>query len=278
MTRFRSIGWTLAGVLLLALAPDAQSSDLSRIFVTVQSAAGAPVAGVKATDLLLKVDNIDRRIVDVQPATGPVSVVIAADAAIEDAPHLRAAGSAISATLKRRSPDSQLAVLRLASPPVSFVAASAPAADQDRMIDYLSATTTQSYADGILEAARALAQAESQRRVIFVMTRRTAPLLESAVNELRASGAAIWGVQIAPIVRPGERYAIKTAAAVSGGMAEVVVDAAHLPAQAERLINALLSQYMVTFEAPSPGGRGDLRVGIRRDGALIAAPSWTLGK
>ena len=271
--RRQLIGWTMASGLALVAAPAAQPT-ISRVFVTVQSSAGTPISGIGAADLLVKVDGVDRRVTDVQPATGPVSLVIAVNAAIEDAPHLRAAGRAIAETLKRRSPESRLAVLRLADPPVSFVAASVATADLNRALDPLAAATTHSYADGILEAARALAKTETPRRVIFVLSRASAPMIESAVAELRASGAAIWGVQIAPIVRPGERYALKTAAALSGGMAEVVVDPAQAPAQSERLVNALLSQYVVSFEAPSAGGKGDLRVGIRRDGAVIAAPSW----
>lgn len=264
----------LAGTVFVAATVSAAVQTASnRVFVSVEFS-GVPARDLKAGEIVVQVDGVERRVRDVQPATGPMSLVIVADAAINDAPYLRAAAGAIVKSLRHGSPTSQVAVLRLATPSVSFIAASAPEAEHTRQISYLSAPTTHSYADGIVEAARALSKTEGPRRVIFVITRKTAPFLETAVAELRNSGASIWGLQIAPVLRPGERHALELAASISGGMADSVIDPAQLPVQATRLVELLLAQCVVTFEAPPDGGRGDLRIGIRRDGARIAAPAW----
>ena len=94
------------------------------------------------------------------------------------------------------------------------------------------------------------------------------------VRRLRRSGASIWGLQIAPVLRPAERHALETAASISGGMAEAMIDTAQLPMQATRLVDVLLAQSELTFEAPTTAGAGDMRIGIRRAGARLAAPAW----
>lgn len=192
MTRHSLAIWLAGALVVGATVSAAMQAAENRVLVSVEIS-GAPARDLKASEIVVQVDGVERRVRNVQPTSEPVSLVIVADAAITDAQYLRAAADAIVNGLRHGSPASQIAVLRLSNPPVSFIAASAPDAEHRKQIAYLSATTTHSYADGILEAARALSKTAGPRRVIFVMTRKTAPLLESAVAELRSSGASILG-------------------------------------------------------------------------------------
>ncbi|HYN08194.1 MAG TPA: hypothetical protein VES67_12450 [Vicinamibacterales bacterium] len=282
--------WTRGSALLfLALAVtslvfvrvSAQASS-SVTYVAVADAGGTPVLGLAAKDFAVRVDDRDQTVLDVRPAAEPVSLVFVIDLHTDDILSVRAAMTSVVDALRERSPATRVGVRLLQSRGVAFASVQ-DAAAMDRLVGQVI-SGGYSFLPDIVEAANALEKETTMRRVVLAMvsleprtggrSERLEP--QQIAGALKATGTALWGVEIAP--SGGITWTETVMARVthlSGGRGETINNTLSLAKTARGLTDLLLSQYAVTYTLPlPPTGPGDLLIGVRRNGVKVTAPAW----
>jgi len=283
----RMIGSYLVVALMIlpGRPPLATPQPMGVAFVTVTDAKGRPVGGLSARDISVRVDGVGREVMSVAPSAEPPAIVIIVDGYTEVATlQMRRALRSVLDVIRVASPEAQVAFMMSEGPtPPTLKHVNKYAAALDReAATFLRGGASAPMLESVMVAARALGEASSRRRMIFLLTsqRDSLPATEAAevVGEaVRRSGASLWALQSTlPARQVGaveNEKVMKTVTRASGGRREQRLTWL-IEEHAVAMTRQMLSQYEVTFDLPATLAPGFLRVGVAGDGVEVLAPGW----
>ncbi|MEZ5318191.1 MAG: hypothetical protein R2752_12380 [Vicinamibacterales bacterium] len=262
------------------------------VLVAVTDSEGHPVAGLGPADFVVEAGPLPGRVATARPATDAPAVVIVADhlRGPESLQAYRAALRRVVAQLRERHPDARIGLMTgsqegAAAPPLFNATADAAAIDE-QIERYYGTTATAPLVEAILVAARTLRSASNARRLVIAVSN---DWIASGVpprrvaDVLRETGSQLWALELWPTPRndvSDEEAVLREVTEMSGGR-RVTMIGLNAGLAVDRLMTAVLSQYVVTYELPGQaqglGPEEPLRVGVRRDGVQVSASGWVNG-
>lgn len=281
--RVSAVCLALSGAGVVGLT--ATATGTGSTYASVTDANGVPLSGLAASDFAIEVDGAPRPVVRVAPASEPPAIVVVVNGVQADhAIQIRRALAGIVASTRARFPDARVGfmIAEGSAPPVlRDVTTGAAELEHDGGRFYRSGLSAR-LLESIEVATRALSAERSRRRIVFAITTRleagdrTPP--KRIADALRATGTSLWALEYGLFYTapPGdeEEKVLRDVTRASGGRREVNLGAIGLDAATRRLMAMVLASYVVTYDAPATPGAGELRVGVRRDDALVSAPGW----
>lgn len=268
------------GSVVLAKGPDPATSQARRMFVSVTDSKGASVAGLTASDFVVRVAGKDATVVTAAPAVEPLSLVVIpagfSRSSISDA---RAALRAVIAAVRKVNPESRVGLMvGDGGTPPSMRAVAERADMLDREVARFFESPNTAVLDSILVASQTLGADPGRRRVILVLSLGDGgdggltPLRIG--RAVRDAEAALWVVEVGGLGRSlgsPEGRVFSEITKASGGRREAS-SIPTLPSALENIVSVIGAQYVLTFESPVAGEVS--AVGVRRTGLSVFAPVW----
>ena len=253
---------------------------------------GQPVAGVTAAALTVREDGANREIVKVEPASGPMSVVLLADtthAFTRYVKELRGAAQKFVSVFFARQPGSSAALWTFAGagiPVTQFLNAPDKLTEESgklRPVDVVERITAEQESnllEGVYDAAKALGKRAETRRVIVSFNSST-PLERSKLNpqqvqtELQKAGVSWFAVTFADggASSPLRETVMTQVLPYSGGLRLTVNEVNRLEPAMQALADVLASQYVVTYTRAS-GSPKEVQIEVKGDGLRAFYPRW----
>ena len=284
----------LAAIVAIPAAPVAQ--EQKRIIVTVVDQSGAAVRNVTVEDLAVVEDGATRKVVEVKPATDPMTIAILVDNTKptmgKNAPtqELRAALTTFVKIVQGASPESQIGLWEFAGAGIMI---QKPTAKTDDLLKRISKMFPGQQPGGVLLEALVDASKElskkgiGPRRIILSISFNSpeASTMEArdVAIAMRKAGVNFWAVQASG---NGDNSAASSGTSMtrdlvlnnvtraSGGMRLTGVSAIALEAQVKSIADALTSQYIVTYERPAsaPSSVTDIQAVSKKGMKALTAP------
>ena len=305
MRRLRFWGFIAGGLLLVPgfnPAAGARQAQEKQIIVTVMNLkTGNPVTGVTAPALVIKEDGTEREIVNVEPATSPMVVVLLADTTStfkNNEKELRDAASGFITAFMAKNAGSAVALWQFggAVQPVTQFLTEAGALNSEaaklRPRDAVLPDATgraasretnedaSSLLDGIVEGSKSLAKRSETRKILVSFNKITAEEKSRAqkpqvVSELQKSGAAWFGVTYADggTASSMRDSLMAEVLKTSGGLRLTVKDAAQLAPAMKALADMLSTQYVVTYKRAS-GSPKEVTIDVKGEGLGAFYSRW----
>lgn len=287
--------WTVIGLAaLVALGSTAgatQSPDEKQILVTVMNLrTGNPIPGVTAASLGIKEDGKEREILKVEPASGPVSVVLLADTTDTMKVYqneLKGAARGFITAMMAKAPGSSISLWQFggAGVPVTQFLTDAAALNEEagklRPRDVVSGVSAagSNLLEGVVDGAKALGKRPETRRAIVSYNTLTASegskvQKSQVVSELQKNGVAWYGVSFADGgTGSSMRDSMMTEVMPqSGGIRLNVKNAADLESTVKVLADIIGSQYLVSYKRS--GSAKEVLVEVKAEGARAYYPHW----
>ncbi len=285
----RRFGTSLS-LLILCTAPPfirAQGNDSARIFAVVTDKGGKPIKGLTAADFAVAEDGSDRKVLSVEPASGPLSIALLADRFGQDSTfNILAVRGALDTLVKtlHASADTEVSLTTIDPAAVPQIPFTMSTVEISNYIKHLPPGVDQSVLlEGIMSASRSMSAAKYPRRAIVALVagyKVEGSMVEGPVlaNALRQSRASLWILEGRSSFGAGSanssRDAMLTLAVpASGGAKASVGVGTALETQAKHLAELLMSQYEVTYAAPSRSAT-ELAVSVSVKNAKVMAPAW----
>lgn len=283
---FRFVVLIACAVGLMPGRPAAQTAQ--QVYAVVVDGDGYPVRGLSAEDFSLRDGSVRQAVLGAEPATNPVWIAVVAQGFnAADLPQVRAAIEAIASTTRKGPAGSHLGVMRPASATSSWIdlASGLSAADWQSLVDGPAPPVL----DAIGQAAVALRQAPTDRRAVVLLIKRSASsaLVESRgllTDQLFTAGAALWTVEVGGSSGAGVASGsppnfvklddlLNDATKFSGSLREQIADTPGMVPMAERVVNLILAQYVVTYLWPNPM-LSTFSIATRHDRGDVLVPAW----
>ena len=258
--------------LVLSLAVPAAQTQKSLI-VTVLDQSGAPVKGLSPSDLAVVEDGATRDVVDVKPATEPMSIAILVDNTKptmgKNAPtqELRAALSTFVKIVQGANPESQIGIWEFAGAGVMTQKPTVKTEDLTKRISRMfpaqqpGGVMLEAFVDSNKELSK---KGAGPRRIILGISFNSPEVGTIEPREvaiaMRKAGVSLWAVSIgsngdSSTASGGgsasREVILENVAAASGGLRLTAVTAISLEAQVKKIADALVSQYVVTYARPA---------------------------
>jgi len=257
------------GSLLLGQVRSPRERDL---YVSVENAAGAPVANLAAADFAVREDGMAREVLKVAPATSPIELTLLVDNS--------AVSSAIIADLRRAltdfvgemAPGNEIAITTFGgNPEVLQTYTGNPVLLKNSIGRLFPNTGTGAYLlEAILSVAKGVEKRAPQRPALLAVLARSAPEFSNqypgpVVAALKACGARFDAITVegstaeAPEPPPGTEIAraaqyrdqvLDEGTRATGGQNEHAISSLALAGRMKAIGAALRSQYLVTYARP----------------------------
>jgi hypothetical protein len=257
----------LLGPVLVALQGGVNKS----LFVAVLDENGRPVRQFTADDVLIREDGQDRTVVEVKPASQPISVAFLVDTAqgtrVKDAygtpeeyvHDLRVATSSFARQLLTLSADASVTLMEFGQAAVTMVKYTSDLTEFDKGVNKIVPRPgVGSVLGEALEAAnKELAARPSLRRAIVSINLEPSdeqsfenanPIKEA----FRKSGAQLWALSVhrGDLKNSKRDVVLNDFAKLSGGQRDFIVDISAMENILKAYANALAMQYEVIYKRP----------------------------
>jgi hypothetical protein len=289
--RLATITGAVASLWLLPVTPNARAAAQAQtggrtVFASVLDTHGRGVTGLSAKDFVVEIDGAAASVLEVKPAADPPSVVILVDGVtrVESVNPVRSALRSILARLRAAHPDARVGLMAgptEGAPAPSLVDITGGRDQLDKALDRVAPS---SFAMPLLEraivAADAVGREAASRRLVIVVTNDAAAGTtppERVAQSVRDAGAQFWVLHLWPVPTRNvtdEETVLRELPVLSGGR-RITARGVNVDLAATQLMDAILSQYAVTYAPASTTTAGTLRVGVRREGVTVAAPTST---
>jgi VWFA-related protein len=257
------------------------------VFVNVSDSKGALVTDLTAADVTVKDDGKAREVVNVERATGPITVALLIDDNGLGANDVRAGAVAFVQRLRGRA---EIALVTTAGQNVTRV-------DYTTNIDAHIDAIRQLYVrpappgghllEAVMDAARSLEARKAQRPAIVILAFESEEFStlrqDRVLDQLRRSGASLNVIMVgraktSPSMTQDENMnrnkVLGDGPKQSGGRHEEMIVTAGVPNAMLRIASDLTNQYVVSYSLPAgvkPSGR--IAVSVTRRGVTLRAPT-----
>jgi hypothetical protein len=287
----------LAVVLAAAVVvPGSLNQEQKAIIVTVLDKSGAAVRDATVEDLSVVEDGATRKVVEVKPATDPMTIAILVDNTKppmgKNAPtqELRAALTTFVKTVQGASPESQIGLWEFAGAGVMI---QKPTAKTDDVLKRINKMFPAQQPGGVMlealvDASKELSKKGTGPRRIILSVSFNSPEVSTmeprdVAVAMRKAGVNFWAVQVDSY---GDTSAASNATAAtrdlvlnnvppaSGGMRLTGVSPISLEAQVKSIADALTSQYIVTYTRPAgaPSTVSDIQAVSKKGMKALTGP------
>ncbi len=289
-----SARFTAMPVLVLAMALPAAQGQKS-IIVTVLDQSGAPVKDLAAADLAVQEDGAIREVVDVKPATDPMTVALLVDNTKpivgQEVPtrELRAGLTTFVQKIQQANPESTIGIWEFAGAGVMTQKPTVKTADLTKNISHMfpaqqsGGVMLEALADASKEVSK---KGTNPRRVIVSVSFNSAEVStvqpQDVANAMRKAAVNYWAVSIQAnqdIVGNASTAAVRDVimdniTAASGGVHLTGVTAISLESQMAKIADALLAQKVVTYARPAdaPSVISNVQAVSKRGMKALTAP------
>ena len=254
-----------ASILALALVPSAERKS---IMVTVVDASGNAVKNVTAADLVVQEDASTREVVEVKPASDPMTIALMVDntkpATGKEVPtrELRAALNTFVTTIQTASPESAIGIWEFAGAGVMTQKPTVKTEDLTKKINRMfpSQQSGGVLLEALVDASKELSKKGSGPRRVIVSV--SFDSLETSTMDprdcaiaMRKAGVNYWAVSIESGVdngssAPSRELIMNNVTQATGGMRITGVTATSLESQVKKIADALVAQNIVTYARP----------------------------
>jgi von Willebrand factor type A domain len=269
-----------------ALTPArAIQADVATIYATVMGANGNPVPRLTAADFSLRENGEEKSITSAGLATEPMSVELITDR-LGNSPEftpdqMRAALAAIVRIVLLVNPDSTISLRTFDSEAVQQVKPTSNAVQLANAIKSLFSNNGNSVLlDAIADASDALMKAPNSHRVIVGLVAgykgdTSSVTSLAAAQRLRQSRASLWVLEATAsgVSNPNRDVMLNQGTRDSGGFHSTVAIGTALEGAATRLAALVVSQYAITYAAPSASANKRVELTVKGD-AKVLAPHW----
>ncbi len=263
MTRGRLIA---AGALYVVVATTApvRTQGLQRsVYASVLDSAGAPVATLATTDVVIREDKVQREVLDVTPAADPMEIVLLVDNSEAAEQYIRDYREALAAFIKAIAADEtgarhQVSLVTLAERPTinTNYTLDLDLAVKGAQRIFATPDSGAYLLDGIIETSQGIKKRTAVRPVIVAITTEGPELsgrsYQAVLESLRASGAAFHVIVIGtPTDRNYDRSVVlDTGSRNSGGGFDTILSGTALARTLRRVADELTHQFKVTYARP----------------------------
>lgn len=286
-------------VLPIALAAGAAAPALQTqksIIVTLLDQSGAAVKGATPADLAVREDTATREVVEVKPATEPMTIALLVDNTKptmgKDAPtqELRAGLTAFVKKIQAASPESTIGIWEFAGAGVMTQKPTIKTEDLTKRISRMfpSQQTGGVMLEALVDASKELSKKTIGPRRIVVSVSFNSPEVSTVEPRdvaiaMRKAGVNFWAVSIqtnadASTSSQGSSAAreliLSNVTAASGGARLTGVTAISLESQLAGIADALTSQYIVTYARPADAATPQNIEAVSKKGLRALTAPW----
>jgi len=274
--------------LAVALVVPAGQSQRA-IIVTVLDQTGAPVKNVAPADLSVVEDGATREVVDVKPATDPMTIAILVDNTKpqqgKNAPtqEIRAALTSFVKIVQSASPESQIGLWEFAG---AGIMTQKPTVKMEDVTKKISRHFPGQQPGGVLlealtDASKELSKKGVGPRRIILSLSLSSPEVSTGdprdvAMAMQKAGVNFWAVSVETGggATPSRELILDNVTAASGGLRINVVTPIALEAQVKLIAEAITSQYLVTYTRPAdaPAKVTDVRAVSKKGMKALTAP------
>lgn len=286
----RSVVAVSLGLAALLLVPHlrAQGGDSAAVYAAVTDKGGKPLKGLAAAAFFVGEDGAAKTVMSVESATAPLSVALLVDRFGQDSTFsilaVRGAIDSIVKMLHAANADTEISLTTIDPAAVPQIPFTMSAVQLSAYINRLAPGVDQAVLlEGIVEASKSMVAAKYPRRAIIAVaagykTEASAVEGPALAAALRQSRASLWVLEGRSSFGGGSSSSLRDAVLslavpASGGASASVGVGTALETQARRLTETLLSQYVVTYAAPSRTAT-TLAVAVNVKNAKVLAPAW----
>jgi hypothetical protein len=265
----------LLPIVLAALAAPAllafQGGVNKSLFISVLDDTGRPVRQFTADQVAIREDGQDRAVVEVKPASQPISVAFLIDTAQsaritdhygtpeEYTRDLRVATSAFAHQLMTLSPDAQISLMEFGQAAVTMVKFTSDLAEFDKGVNKIVSRSGVGsvLGEALTEANKELAARPGTRRAIVSIN--LEPSDEQSIenanpikDSFRKSGAQLWSLSVhrGELKSAGRDVVLNDFAKQTGGQRDFIVDISAMENIMKAYASALAMQYEVVYKRP----------------------------
>jgi hypothetical protein len=283
-----------ASALLLVLPPVFQSQK--SIIVTVLDQSGAAVKGVTAADLAVQEDTSLREVVEVKPATEPLTVALLVDNTKptmgKEAPtrEIRAALTTFVKKLHEANPDNAIGLWEFAGAGVMIQKPTAKTEDLTKRIGRMfpSQQSGGVMLEALVDASKELSRKGIGPRRVIVALSLNSPEVSTVEPRdvaiaMRKAGVNFWAVSIesnqdaltsSQGSTASRELILNNVTGASGGARLSGVTPISLESQLARVADALTSQYMVTYARPGDAATPQNIQAVSKKGMKALTTPW----
>jgi Ca-activated chloride channel family protein len=247
-------------------APDRQRA----MYVTVTDQNGAPVSGLTPDDFIVREDGVQREVLRVEPATGPIEITLVVDTSDVASPYIADMRRALTGFVKDMAKGNEIALTSFGGRPQVVQGYTTSVELLNRAIGRVFAEQgTGAYLlEALASVARGVTKRAPDRAVIVAILTQAAPEFsneprENLVKALRDSGAAFDAVTLqsgAGTVPPaGSEQAtarhdrdvvLDEATRATGGISDQLLSGMALTPELTSIAAQLRSQYRLVYARP----------------------------
>lgn len=258
------------------------AAQRNAVLVSVTTDAGEPVRGLGPGDFVVRGQGHDLRIEGAKPATEPLAVVVVLDGFSSSmASDARGAMRTVIASAQSDFVGARVGLMvrdGAGTPQMHHAGAGGEALE--RQVSRFFEHTNAPLLDSILVASETLAHERSGRRAIVVVTLHAGGDLDGlapsrVARAVRESGASLWIVEVGRGLPLGSSVGqVLEHVPTSSGGRRISSSLAAMIASVRQTMAAIAAQYTVAYQ-PHPSHAGETpRIGVKRDGVRVLAPSW----
>jgi hypothetical protein len=273
--------------------PERPSESRTRsVYVSVLDSSGKPVAGLGASDFVVREEGVAREVLKAGPATDPVAIAITVDDTQSATQAIQFIRDGLTSFVKKLDGKAVMALSTVGERPTPIVEYTDSAVQLEKGIGRLFAKSGSGayLLEAIVELSRGIGRREEPRKAIVAITVEAGPEFSTlyykpVLDSLLRSGATLHVLAIGSPSSSdtdearNRNIVIADGTSLSGGRRDQVLAESGLTDRLNGLASEITNQYVVSYSRPEsliPPEKID--VSVTKPGLTVRAPKRLPGK